>query len=92
MDKLETLLFARSRAARIRVDVGAASAVNLETMIYFGAAGGSFALALSLLFARYVRKDPQAVRSGGGYTLFAAFLVLFAVGAVVAGIASARAG
>ena len=61
-------------------------------MIYFGAAGGALALALSLLYARYVRKDPQAVRSGGGSTLFAMCLLLFALGAAVAGLASARAG
>ena len=61
-------------------------------MIYFGAAGGSLALALSLLYARYVRKDPQAVRSGGGFTLFAGCLLLFALGAAAAGFASVRAG
>ena len=58
-------------------------------MIYVGAAGGSRALALSLLNARYVRKDAQAVRSGGGATLFAICLLLFALGAAAAGLASA---
>ena len=66
--------------------------MSVQTLIYFGAAGGSLALALSLLNARYVRKDAQAVRSGGGYTLFAICLILFAFGAAAAGIASARAG
>ena len=61
-------------------------------MIYFGAAGGALALALSLLYARYVRRDPQAVRSGGGFTFFAVCLLLFSAGAVVAGLASARIG
>ena len=67
-------------------------AVNLQTLIYFGAAGGSLVLALSLLYARYVRKDPQAIRTGGGSTLFAICLLLFALGAAAAGFALARAG
>ena len=65
--------------------------MGLQSMIYFGAAGGSLALALSLLYARYVRKDAQAVRSGSGFTLFAVCLLLFALGAAVAGLASAGA-
>ncbi len=69
-----------------------ATGVDTQTVIYFGVAGGSLALALSLLHARYVRKEPQAVRSGGGFTLFAAFLLLFALGAVAAGLVSARSG
>lgn len=63
-----------------------------QAMIYFGIAGGSLALALSLLHTRYVRRDPQAVRSGGGFTFFAGFMLLFALGAATAGIASFRAG
>ena len=63
-----------------------------QALIYFGVAGGALVLALSLLHARYVRRDPQAVRSRGGFTLFAVFLLLFAVGAAAAGLVSARAG
>lgn len=63
-----------------------------QTLIYFGVAGGSLALAASLLYARYVRRDPQAVRSRGGFTFFAIFMVLFAVGAAFAGYASLQAG
>ena len=61
-------------------------------MIYFGAAGGSFALALTLLHARYIRKDAQAIHSGGGFTLFALCLLLFALGAAAAGLISAGIG
>ena len=61
-------------------------------MIYFGIAGGSLALALTLLHARYVRRDPQAVRSGGGFTFFAACMLLFALGATAAGFVSWQAG
>ena len=63
-----------------------------QTMIYFAVAGGSLALALSLLYARYVRQDPQAVRSRGGYTLFALCMLLFALGAAAAGLVSVEAG
>jgi hypothetical protein len=80
------------RSIGMRVDPGVAEAVSLQTMIYFGATGGSLALAVSLLYARYVRKDAQAIRSGGGFTLFAIALLLFALGAAAAGLASARAG
>jgi hypothetical protein len=61
-------------------------------MIYFGAAGGAVALALSLLYTRYVRRDPQAVRSGGGFTFFAFCMLLFGLGAAVAGLTSIQAG
>ncbi|MGH2618442.1 MAG: hypothetical protein ACRDJC_24695 [Thermomicrobiales bacterium] len=63
-----------------------------QTVIYFGVAGGSLALAVSLLYARYVRKDPNAVRSRGGFTLFAIFMVLFAIGAAAAGLVSVQSG
>lgn len=65
--------------------------MTLQSMIYFGAAGGSLALALSLLYARYVRKEAKAVRSGSGVTLFAMCLLLFALGAAAAGLAAAGA-
>jgi hypothetical protein len=61
-------------------------------MIYFGVAGGSLALALTLLHARYIRRDPQAVRSGGGFAFFAVCMLLFAAGAAVAGVVSWQAG
>lgn len=63
-----------------------------QALIWFGIAGGAVALALSLLFSRFVRRDPHAVRSGGGFTLFAIFLLLFGIGALVAGLASMRVG
>ena|SRR5688500_10213009 len=71
---------------------GVTTAVGLQALIYFSVAGGSLALALSLLYARYMRQDPQAVRSRGGFTLFAVCLLLFAVGAAAAGLVSAQAG
>jgi len=71
---------------------GVTHRVGAQALIYFGVAGGSLALALSLLYARYVRHDPQAVRSRGGFTLFAVCLLLFALGAAAAGLVSAQAG
>lgn len=63
-----------------------------QTVIYFAIAGGSLALALSLLYSRYVKHDQRALQSGGGFTVFAAFMLLFAVGAAAAGYASWQAG
>lgn len=66
--------------------------MGAQALIWYGVAGGAAVLALSLLHARYVRKDAQAVRSGGGFALFALVLLLFAVGAAVAGYAASQAG
>ncbi len=63
-----------------------------QSLIYFAVAGGSLLLALSLLRKRYVNKDQEAVRSGGAFTAFAAFMILFAFGAALAGFVSLRAG
>jgi hypothetical protein len=68
------------------------TSVGPQALIYFGVAAGSLALAISLLYGRYVRRDPQAVRSRGGVTLFAVCLLLFALGAAAAGLISARVG
>ena len=66
--------------------------MSAQALIWFGVAGGAAVTALSLLHARYVRKEAQAVRSGGGFTLFAICMLLFAAGAAVAGVASVLAG
>jgi len=49
-------------------------------------------LAISLLHTRYVKKEARAVQSRGGFTLFALFLLLFALGASAAGFAATQAG
>jgi hypothetical protein len=61
-------------------------------MIWFGIAGGACVYAVTLLWARYVRRSPHAVGSRGGFGLFALVMLLFAVGAAVAGVASLQAG
>lgn len=63
-----------------------------QSLIYFGIAGGSLFLAFSLLRKRYVNKDKEAMRSGGAFTAFAAFMILFAIGAALAGVVSLNAG
>ena len=47
---------------------------------------------LSLLRRRYITKERYAVGSRGGFTLFAIFMIIFALGAIAAGFASAKAG
>lgn len=59
-----------------------------QTLVWFGMAGGSALFALSLLHARYIARQPRAVQSRGGFTLFALVMLMFAFGAFVAGIAS----
>lgn len=73
-------------------DGGIAGNVQTQALIYFGLAGGAVALGISLLVARYVRRDPQAVNSGGAFAFFAACMFLFALGAAAAGLISARVG
>ena len=63
-----------------------------QAFIWFGVAGGAAALGFSLLYSRYVRRDANAVRSGGGFTLFAVFMFACAAGAFAAGVVAARVG
>ena len=63
-----------------------------QALLWFGIAGGALALGLSLLYARFVRRETQAVRSRGGFALFALFMLLFAFGAAAAGVASVGVG
>jgi hypothetical protein len=59
--------------------------MNAQSLVYFGISGGTLLLALSLLRQRYLEKDRMAVRSGGGYTMFAVLMLLFSIGAFLAG-------
>jgi hypothetical protein len=63
--------------------------LDAQSLVWFGVAGGSTVFALSLLNARYVKKEQRAVSSRGGFTLFAILMLIFAAGAFVAGLASA---
>jgi hypothetical protein len=66
--------------------------LGVQALIWFGAAGGAGAFGLSLLWTRYVRKEANAVQAGGGHVLFAVCTLLFALGALIAGLASAGVG
>ncbi len=64
--------------------------MTIETLIWFGISGGALIFAGSLLHARFIRRDPNAVRSKGAFTMFAVLMVLFAAGAAAAGLAAAQ--
>ena len=61
-----------------------------QSLLWFGIAGGATVFAISLLHARYVARQPRAMRSRGSYTLFAMLMLLFALGALAAGVASTK--
>jgi hypothetical protein len=62
--------------------------MNEVALVWFGISGGAFVFTLSLLYQRYVKKTPHAVQSRGSFAMFAGIMVLFALGAAVAGIAA----
>jgi hypothetical protein len=62
--------------------------LGAQTLVWFGIAGGAALFALSLLHARYIARQPRAVQSRGGFTLFAIVMLIFAIGAAVAGFIS----
>ena len=61
------------------------------SLLWFGIGGGAAVFSLSLVYQRYVKRTPQAVQSRGSFTLFAILMLLFALGASAAGIASSSA-
>ena len=66
--------------------------VGPQAVVWFGISAGATIFALFALYKRFVTKDPQAIRSGTGFILFVLCLVLFAVGALLAGIVNIRTG
>jgi hypothetical protein len=62
--------------------------MDVAALVWFGIAGGALIFACTLLYQRYVRKDPRAAQSRGSFAMFAGLMVLFAIGAAVAGIAA----
>jgi hypothetical protein len=62
--------------------------LSAQSLLWFGIAGGAALFGAQLLRERYVKKDQRAVRSRGGFTLFAIFAFIFAAGALIAGLAS----
>lgn len=58
------------------------------SLVWFGIGGGAAIFSISLIYQRYVKKTPQAIQSRGSFTMFAILMMLFALGAIAAGIAS----
>ncbi len=63
--------------------------MEAAAIVWFGISGGALVFAATLLYQRYIQKMPRAVESRGSFAMFAGLMVLFAVGAAIAGIASA---
>jgi hypothetical protein len=61
------------------------------SLLWFGIGGGAAVFSVSLVYQRYVRKTPQAMQSRGSFTMFAILMLLFAIGAIAAGVASSNA-
>jgi len=57
-------------------------------IVWFGIAGGAVVFAVTLLVQRYIQRVPRAVQAGSSFAMFAAIMVLFAIGAAIAGYAS----
>lgn len=62
--------------------------MNAQSLVWFGIAGGAAIFAVSLLRQRYITKERHAVRSRGGFTMFAFLMLVFAIGAFIAGLVS----
>ncbi len=63
--------------------------MEAAAIVWYGISGGALVFAATLLYQRYIQKMPRAVESRGSFAMFAGLMVLFAVGAAIAGIASA---
>jgi hypothetical protein len=66
--------------------------VGAQSLLWFGIGGGALVFAISLLRRRYIAKEQYAVGSRGGFTMFAILMLIFALGAIAAGVASAGVG
>lgn len=66
--------------------------MGTQAIVWFGLAAIGAVFAAWLIFSRFVRKDQQTVRSGNGFFLYAACVLLFSLGALAAGLFSAAAG
>lgn len=62
--------------------------MDASALVWFGIAGGALVFAATLLFQRYIRRTTYAVESRGSFAMFAALMVLFAIGAALAGVAA----
>jgi hypothetical protein len=65
------------------------SIMDAQALIWFGLSGGTAIFGLSLLYQRFVQKQPRAVQAGASYPMFALLMLFFALGALAAGLISA---
>lgn len=63
-----------------------------QSTLWFVVAIVAAGFSVSLLYQRFVRRTPTAVRSRGGSILFAIFMLIFAAGAAIAGYAAIKIG
>jgi hypothetical protein len=66
--------------------------VGPQSTLWFVVAVVAAGFGLSMLYQRFVRRSPAAVRSGAGSILFAIFMLIFAAGAAIAGYAAVTVG
>lgn len=59
-----------------------------SSLVWFGIGGGAAVFSVSLLYQRYVKRTTQSMQSRGSFTLFAILMMFFAIGAILAGVAS----
>jgi len=62
--------------------------LDTQTILWFGISGGALVFALSLLRQRYITRTPRAMQSRGSFTMFAILMLIFAFGALMAGLVS----
>jgi cytosine/uracil/thiamine/allantoin permease len=63
--------------------------MDAQAIVWFVIAAVAGGAAIRLVFNQFIAKKPSALHSPGGTTLFAICLLLFAVGAIVAGFMTA---
>ena len=62
--------------------------MDAQSILWFGLSGGALIFALSLIRQRYITRTPRAMQSRGSFTMFAILMLIFSIGALVAGLAS----
>lgn len=62
--------------------------MGAQSIIWFVIGIVALLSGVRLLVRRYVLRSPQALQSRGSYTLFAVFMIIFALGAFAAGLVS----
>ena len=64
--------------------------MDVQAIVWFVIAAVAGFSGIRILVGRFILRKPQAVESRGGHTLFAVCMLVFAAGAIAAGLVSAR--